>query len=494
MRVFFNALIMLFILFGFARGSVAGTTEYLHRIQNDPVALYSFFKAMPKGGDLHYHFAGGVYPEAMIELAAKYGYCYETGSWWIHRDKGVCHGVTSSSLLQHAALYRQVVHAWSLQDFDGHAGETAHDHFFETFGKFKDIYNGHYPELLIDIIERAANQHIAYLEILMIPDNALLDQLPKSAEPFKVDDIERRRTQLLADPHFQLMVTQAVQQINQDWQDTRQRLGCVKHPEADVCRVTVRFQQYSLREQSLDKVVDQALWSFLVVQQTSMVVGVNLVQAEDGLIALRDYHSQMKVFEFLHQHYPKVSISLHAGELAFQSVAPKHLRYHIDDAIETGHAQRIGHGVDLPFEDNALQIMRTMKSQGIAVEVNLVSNAALLKVKGKQHPLNEYLKYGVPVVLSSDDEGILRTDLTSQYVEAVLHHGLDYPAIKTMNRNSLTYSFLPGKSLWADPVAAIRVPECTDLNSIACDTFVKKSEKAKLQRVLELDLLRFETF
>jgi adenosine deaminase len=171
---------------------------------------------------------------------------------------------------------------------------------------------------------------------------------------------------------------------------------------------------------------------------------------------------------------------------------PDDTRFHIRDAVYIGHANRIGHGVDIAHENNPEDIMRYMKQHGIAVEINLSSNAALLNIKGKQHPLNYYLAHQVPVVLSTDDEGILRTDLTSQYVEAVFVHGLDYLTIKQINRNALTYSFLAGKSLWIDPSRANAVSECADLNSNACLQFVKKNEKARLQRQLEIELSRFE--
>lgn len=32
---------------------------------------------MPKGGELHYHLAGGAYPEIMLDLASK-NYCLNT--------------------------------------------------------------------------------------------------------------------------------------------------------------------------------------------------------------------------------------------------------------------------------------------------------------------------------------------------------------------------------------------------------------------------------
>src|SRR5262249_58198648 len=48
----------------------------------------------------------------------------------------------------------------------------------------------------------------------------------------------------------------------------------------------------------------------------------------------------------------------------------------------------------------------------------------------------------VPVVLSSDDAGISRIDLTNEYVRAARDYGLGYRMLKAIARNALIYSFL----------------------------------------------------
>jgi adenosine deaminase/adenosine deaminase CECR1 len=84
-----------------------------------------------------------------------------------------------------------------------------------------------------------------------------------------------------------------------------------------------------------------------------------------------------------------------------------------------------------------------MKPHHIAVEINLTSNDLILGVRGANHPLPVYRKYGVPIVLSTDDEGVSRTHLTQEYQRAVLTYGLSYADLKTIVRNSIEYSFLP---------------------------------------------------
>jgi len=55
----------------------------------------------------------------------------------------------------------------------------------------------------------------------------------------------------------------------------------------------------------------------------------------------------------------------------------------------------------------------------------------------------------------------------------------------------LTYSLLPGPSIWENPQTLKTVPACHDLNSSQCDNFVKYSTKAMQQRELEFRLHDF---
>ena len=158
----------------------------------------------------------------------------------------------------------------------------------------------------------------------------------------------------------------------------------------------------------------------------------------------------MKMLEFLHGIYPKVHISLHAGELAPGMVPPAGLCCHIRLAVEQAHAERIGHGVDVMYEDRPYDLLKEMAAKHVMVEINLTSNDVILGVSGKNHPLPIYRRFGVPVALSTDDEGVSRIDLTHEYVRAVETYGLTYADLKQMVRASIEHGFLAGASLWSD--------------------------------------------
>jgi len=137
-----------------------------------------------------------------------------------------------------------------------------------------------------------------------------------------------------------------------------------------------------------------------------------------------------------------------------------------------------------------------MAAQHILVEVNLSSNDLILGISGINHPLPIYLRYGVPVALSTDDEGVSRIDLTHEFVRAALTYPLTYRDLKKMVRASIEHSFLPGESLWKDGDAFTQpVPACAAMALAApaksCSAFLQSSQKARQQWELEE---RFHTF
>jgi adenosine deaminase len=208
----------------------------------------------------------------------------------------------------------------------------------------------------------------------------------------------------------------------------------------------------------------------------------------------------MRIVGFLHGLYPKVHISLHAGELAPGLVPPEGLCCHIRLAVEQAHAERIGHGVDVMYEDRPYELLKEMAAKHVMVEINLTSNDVILDVHGNDDPLPIYRKFGVPVALSTDDEGVSRIDLTHEYVRATSTYTLRYTDLKQMVRTGLEHSFLPGASLWREPDIFTRVvAACAqDISGAhkpasACAAFLKSSEKAQQQWELERRFREFES-
>jgi adenosine deaminase len=191
-------------------------------------------------------------------------------------------------------------------------------------------------------------------------------------------------------------------------------------------------------------------------------------------------------------------------------VPPDGLTFHIREAVELGHAQRIGHGVDVLHEDNVKDnglikenltpLLKEMASKHVMVEVNLTSNDVILGIKGTDHPLAAYRAAHVPWALSTDDEGVSRIDLTHEYVRGALEQNLSYADLKQSARTALEHSFLPGESLWAAPDHFTRrKPACAapitaaGKLSPACSKLLETSERAAQQYELERRFIAFES-
>lgn len=479
------------LLYLLTPSAYATIDNYLNQIKNNPQALRSFFQNMPKGGELHYHLAGGVGPEVMLKIASKENYCLDRDQLQIlGNDKAHCkNAIHLSQLSAQSKLYQDTIKAWSMKDLN-EAIENGHDHFFSTFNKFILLVGNNRASFLTDIIQKASRQNELYMEIMILADNAKSTAFSEKIE--SVSSFKQKKTILMRDKAFQQNIKDSVAHSKNILKQARQNLACMEDATTPECQLTIKFHYYVLREQSLDKVFAQALTGFAAAQASSEIVAVNLVQAEDGPISTRDYHKQMEIFNFLHKEFPSVHISLHAGELSKRLVSKKDLSFHIRDAIETGKAERIGHGVTVLYEKKAPELLEEMKNKQVAVEINLSSNEEILNVKGKEHPLSKYIAAKVPVVLSSDDEGILGTDLSTQFMKAFSEYQLDYETIKKINRSSLNYSFLEGKSLWEDVLSGKPVKACTYLYSKSCREFILANPKAKIQWQLEERLRVFE--
>jgi adenosine deaminase len=270
------------------------------------------------------------------------------------------------------------------------------------------------------------------------------------------------------------------------------------------CQVEIRYIYQVLRGAAPEQVFAQTLLGFETIQagmdaREQGFVGINFVQPEDGFISMRDYTLQMKMLDYLHSLYPKVHISLHAGELAPGLVPPEGLRFHIRQAVELGHAERIGHGVDALYEDNAPALLNELAQRHVMIEINLSSNEGILGVKGAEHPFPLYRAAHVPVALSTDDEGVSRIDITHEYVRAALDYHLAYQDLKQLARTGMEHNFLSGESLWAErdvfaaPATACKAqPLGRETPTPACRAFLDSSEKATAQWELERRFREFE--
>jgi adenosine deaminase len=470
----------------------------LDSVRKNPSLLLAFLEEMPKGGDLHNHMAGAIYAESWIEYAAQDNLCVDRSTSSLLPppcDPG-CAKYSNKPAVQCAygdhVLYNQLVDAWSMRNWRPADG-SGHDHFFATFDKFRLASLNSVGNQLAEVATRAADDRLQYVELMMTADGMRAAEL--GAKLGWDDDFGKMRDKLLAGG-LQDVIAATRSQVDREEAKQRQILHCGTREAEPGCQVTIHYLYQVLRGLPRERVFAQIVLGFELAQSDPRFVGMNLVMPEDSYVPMHDFDLHMKMLDTLHGTYPKVHISLHAGELAMGLVPPEGLRFHIRESIERGHAERIGHGVSVMDEHDALGLLKEMAARKVLVEICLTSNAGILGVEGENHPLPTYLKYGVPVALASDDEGVSRSDMTHEYLRAVETYGFSYSEIKRMARQSLQHSFLPGQSLWQGDfrVVAACAGERAESGKISssCQTFLDGNERARVQWKLEREFAEFE--
>jgi hypothetical protein len=154
--------------------------------------------------------------------------------------------------------------------------------------------------------------------------------------------------------------------------------------------------------------------------------------------------------------------------------------------------------LDIAYERDAPALLAEMKRRHILVEDCLYSHEVVRGMRGLENVLPIYLNAGVPVALATDDEGIVRSELTWYFKRAVEGYHVDYITLKRMVRDSLDHAFLPGASLWRAPEAFAPVDACaTETMSglphgAACRRYLASSERAALEWREETEFRRFE--
>ena len=502
----------------------AGSSEaraaqaYRATLRQGPEALRAFLVSFPKGADLHVHLSGAVYAETFIREAAEDGLCVDPDALSFARPPCAGKLVPATQLAGNMTpasqvLYDRLIGSFSMRSYVPTTGWSGHDQFFATFGRFGGLKKTHAGEWVDEVVSRAAAQNQQYLELMQTPPFSHAAQIGYGigwpADGSGGSDAPAPNFAAIRQKLLDQGLRDEVPVDRQDIQDTeasrKQIERCSTPQAAPACQVTTRYIYQVLRGNPPEQVFAQTLLGFETVAASMAAhepgfVGINFVMPEDGYLSMRDYTLQMRMIDYLHSVYPQVHISLHAGELAEGVVPPDGLAFHIRQAVELGHAERIGHGVDVMHEANAPALLQEMAQKHVMVEINLSSNEGILGIKGAQHPFPLYRAAHVPVALSTDDEGVSRIDITHEYVRAALDYHLTYAELKQLVRTGLAHSFLSGADLWASPdqftatVSACKTIEPGSTNPFAaCKAFLAASEKASAEWELERRFHIFES-
>jgi len=386
-----------------------------------PMELYHLLHAMPKGGDLHNHIAGSVFPEWYFQLAidaSAQGYEYFTKTQLANCQTGRDpYGDTPYLLLyrtipaeEYAALdecergefkplkslTEEERRAWKASLWLDQPHEGRSEFFEGHWSRLSGLLSNPYlaAETIVLNMKAFGEEGLSYLEAQV--------------------DVRGFKT-----PDGRAISPDAVMEIY------RQRLA-----QSDVVAtgVTLRMQLSLVR--FLPDALDQLEFIYAFAARYPEIVAINLVGREDNdkgyplrfLEKLRD----------LRRRYHGIRLSIHAGEVDEPN-------QHVRDTLLLG-ADRIGHGVNLITDPDTLLLMR---HGPYLVEINLISNLLLEYIDTyDQHPFPEYLRTSIPVALSTDDRGMWNSTVTDEFYVAVREFNLSWDEIRLLSRNSLQYGFL----------------------------------------------------
>jgi adenosine deaminase len=472
----------LFTGIGFALDSVVDAKTYnpvFEKKIKDERQLEQLMIAFPKGADLHLHAAGAVRTETIIDMGLSGHYCIDPATQKasvltkLGCEKGA---IPFKTYLKNPEHRRVLLDAWSMEDFKESDKEDGKTHFFSTFDKFEIILMNDWPEAMADLALQASQNHIQYLELMLqaVGNKPLANDVGDTAD---VDHVLQNKA-----------VQNYIQQNIAFFSQLNAKTELYKQEGAKAVKLAWVLEVR--RNHPFKQVALDAIEAFAIANEVPDIVAINMVEAEYGKFAEKDYLKQMEFMASLHERYPNVMIVIHAGEVP-QNMVKNSKVPHVLTALNLLHPVRIGHATTIEFENNHQKTLQLLSQKDVAVEINLSSNDEILGIKGKEHPLVRLLKQNVPVVLSSDDPGVSRNSLSHEYARAVVEHHLSLTDLIQVSRNSLTYSLLPGESIWMDARKNIPVPVCAHLHSKACEDFILEHPKALEQWRLEIRFSHF---
>lgn len=488
------ACLMLASLAGAGENREETLDRYVKEIIPRGALLTAFLREMPKGADLNVNARGSVYAETMVANAMESDppVLFDLDARRFAPAGDVPENALDADDIRNGIdNLGKVLDALGCRNLDLY-DESGHDHFFSAFPRMGAA--APLPAAgATEIFTRAAAQKIHHLELAIHPEPP-----PRGAyaDPGAWDEARRlgrddaRRWKLAySDPakRGEAFARSARSTIDVYEKARKDRLAELGMDNDDLMAGYILCLDRSLDPSAFEEALLDlvAAWNL----GDDRLVGFTLAGPEDAWRSRANFRKQFKIID----RYARDDANWHggarpkfkwqAGELTLAYSPYEAMRDRIGETIWMGHANRIGHGLSIAWEDNAYELLSDMRTKCVCVEVCPSVNDAVLGVAGDDHSYHLYRAAGVPMVIATGGEGVARSNLTNEYVKAARDFNLGYKELKRLSRNSLEYSFLPGDSLfenhdYAKPKA--RPPA--------------GSRKAEAQLRLERDFVEFERY
>lgn len=386
------------------RESISKYKIDLNDMRQHPKQVSSFCKALPKGGLLHVHPNGTMDADLVWRMLSRTNPVIDGASLvdaiqkynmtLYPKEVDFFRSLPKKQFLDLEKSQRQqIVALFSLP-------EKPQQHSFKRFDAIfviKDlIYQGQneeaiFIEVIKDFVSKAKKQQVSYIEF----------------------------TSSIKSPEFRQKLQKLAQQLLEQtgvmvrWNKSFVRV----RPFAKNQKAAQRFMQHRL------------------INPSSTVVGIDLLANEKQSSALQ---AAQAIYPYFDQNKKtNLALTMHAGELGDANNAR--------DASLFG-VQRIGHGVQLWLNPLTIEWFRYNK---IGIEINLTSNVKLTAISSiAAHPFLNYLRLGIPVALSTDNDGIFKTSIVKECETAILNTDIQYSELRQMILNSIQLAFVDSKTKW----------------------------------------------
>tara|TARA_B110000211_G_C14066579_1_gene547940 strand:+ start:203 stop:1729 length:1527 start_codon:yes stop_codon:yes gene_type:complete len=378
-------------------------------LRSDMVELAKFCKQIPKGGLLHVHPYGLFTRDVVTEILRKYNPVIDPEYFimTVQNQGQVLYDheidalrslpVSSNYLSMSEAEQSLFVNFFFLPNVPVSHDFTRFDAIFAfVIWMVEDEFIDEKMELIyLDFLGRAADHGISYIEFT-------------NSFPPSVDSIEK-------------LTNWSIKFFKETGVVVRWNLGLLRFLPAEMNGEMIKS------------------WNqLLLIHPSDVIVGIDLYAIERGNPALEKAqvaYGYLSGYNSEHPDHP-LKMTMHSGEMG----DPRNAR----DAMIMG-VSRIGHGVLLQEDLITLEYARSLK---VGVEININSNHHL-SVHDKfssPHPFLKFLRLGIPVSLSTDNDGIFDTDISKECIAAVSTTDVSYAELQAMSYNSISTSFSKQKT------------------------------------------------
>lgn len=478
--------------------------------RRSPHLSKDYFKKFPLGADLHNHLCGAVLGEVWLRLAEKYKlfFCQINNAFIFSKTQDENYRPIQD-LINDPVLSRQFRNVTSMQGAQSKPACEGGQHFFDTFSSFESAAQCiPLKDQIEAAIMSALNANTEYLE-LMVDVIDFKDHPPLPEEYFdKFDSLygENKYSELLdilkpwADRYcteikakFDAIEKVDSQDLIEKGFSSSKNLTDINNPLvvqflADVSRLYDPPRFYA----AINAVIQ-------LCQSDSRFLGFTIAGPEHDYNAIKYFPTQMAIIRLLCGIHNFTNFTLHAGELVAMLTDEGTMQNRIKDSLATG-AKRLGHCACLSDSADWLtKLIPEMKAKDCLVEVCFSSNEAILGLTEKKHPVVLLQQHEIAWAAGSDDGGVTRSPLWNEYLKlAQAYPHFTYQDFKRMAYNSISYSFLPGDSIYESRKTYELKPLFTNLKAIGWKRtpeqreFLSKHPKAKMEARLVREFVAFE--